>query len=681
MEISNNNYKLLAKMLNGEIVSVSDSNLQKKSFLYSLEKVNEFLDSFELPPITTDADRIVIPDEVKKSKETILTKSNHVFLNYEDRIQACELLIECESKPIYLKDYMSIFGVSKNTAFNDVKDINQKLNKDNLTIDFTRKDGYVITGNELVIRKRINYILESLFFDLEKTGLLELICNVTKEQLQISTKVINDVEKELEIHFVESKTSYMPYLLSIYVNRINNGNRLNNDSLFFNELNDTFEFNTVYNIVNKTYNLENDECYYISLLLLSTSIAKFNLVNSELKNDLSDAIYQVINSFEINACIAFDEKEKLHRNILQHMIAAYYRIKYDLTLSKEMIAAIQANTDNQEFQLVEGIVEKSIAPLQSFIEADIPAIEKHFLVLQFLAWIRRQNLSPLNKPRAVVVCLNGVTISNLMFLSLRELFPEFTFVDVVSLRDFNELDEKHYDIVFSTISLKTNKKLFLVNNIIEFKDKNSIRNRVFAELYDQNVPKTDLGIIYKTIDENLPEDQAVKLKTAIAEGLQSNNSTAVATLNNQPSLLDLITINRIAIINSVVDYKEAIRLAAKPLLKEEIITNAYIEKIITNYDFNYPNIVFGTEIAVPHASAEDGSNALAMSLLKINNGVKFGKDCLVHVVVMLAPIDTSSHLKALIQLSNLAMNDDDVKELAECTNKNEIQNILKKHNK
>lgn len=70
-----------------------------------------------------------------------------------------------------------------------------------------------------------------------------------------------------------------------------------------------------------------------------------------------------------------------------------------------------------------------------------------------------------------------------MFQQLRELFPEFVFLDWLSVREFlhYELD---YDIVFSPVSLETDKKLFICKPILRTEDKQRIRKQVMLEVYD-----------------------------------------------------------------------------------------------------------------------------------------------------------------------------------------------------
>lgn len=679
-DISNDNYNLLKKIVTNSYTSLEETDLSKKKLLYNIDKVNDYIKSFGIGPITIVNERFVVPDELKDMLQEISPKNKRLYLSKKERIICCELLIESEFDVYQLKDLMSVFSISKNTACSDIKELSAQLSQSNLSILYTRKDGYIIEGSELTIRKRIAFLLDTIVenYDLEKYYID--LCGIDRTLILDLSAFIKMIEDNLQVHFVESKIKSFPYLLAIFLKRIANGHKLKDGELFFNEINDTFEVKTVSKMLDDKFHLEMMENYYITLLILSTSVSKFNLINSELKEIMNKAIEKTIDAFEKNACIKFSERDKLQMNILQHLIAAYYRIKYDLSLSKDMIEAIKLNANTVEFQKVSEILEKSIYPLSNFFGLNkIPDVEKNFLVLQFCAWMKRENLVPISKIKAVVVCKNGVTISNMMYFTLKEIFPEFYFTKFVSTREFYELSDEEFDVVFSNIYLETNKKLFIVDNIIDLQERDLLRRKVFEKLYGFASSENELEIIYRTIDSFLDENQSQKLKSIISKTLQKHREREFNDDTKNYSLSDLLPISRIKVVNSVKDYVEAINIVSKPLLDNKKIEKRYVDKILENYNYECPNIVFGNEVAVPHARFEDGANELSMSLLKINKGVLFGENCLIHIVVMLAPIDTNSHLNALIQLYDLVTEENDVHKIIQARKKEEIKEIIDKY--
>ncbi|WP_300716523.1 PTS sugar transporter subunit IIA, partial [uncultured Brachyspira sp.] len=63
---------------------------------------------------------------------------------------------------------------------------------------------------------------------------------------------------------------------------------------------------------------------------------------------------------------------------------------------------------------------------------------------------------------------------------------------------------------------------------------------------------------------------------------------------------------KVQIAESVKDWQEALRIAAKPLLDAENIEARYIDSIIENVIKNGPYIVLIDGVAMPHSRPEEG---------------------------------------------------------------------------
>jgi mannitol operon transcriptional antiterminator len=123
-------------------------------------------------------------------------------------------------------------------------------------------------------------------------------------------------------------------------------------------------------------------------------------------------------------------------------------------------------------------------------------------------------------------------------------------------------------------------------------------------------------------------------------------------------LKDLLTNEHIQFIDSVTDWKTAIKIAAQPLLDNGYITTEYIQAMINNVIEMGPYIVIAPGLALPHARPEQGVKQIGMSFLKIKNGCFFSEkeEHRVYILIVLAAIDNASHLKALSQLTELLSN-------------------------
>ena len=129
-------------------------------------------------------------------------------------------------------------------------------------------------------------------------------------------------------------------------------------------------------------------------------------------------------------------------------------------------------------------------------------------------------------------------------------------------------------------------------------------------------------------------------------------------------------------------WEDAIRLSAKPLLETNKISEEYVEAIIKNVKDNGPYINIGTEIALAHARPDQGVKKLGMSLLLLDHDIDLvDSNHKVRLIIVLAAIDSTSHLKALSELAQILGNKDDVKKIMNAKKADEIEDLIRKGEK
>ncbi|WP_413721940.1 PTS sugar transporter subunit IIA [Sodalis sp. RH23] len=128
-----------------------------------------------------------------------------------------------------------------------------------------------------------------------------------------------------------------------------------------------------------------------------------------------------------------------------------------------------------------------------------------------------------------------------------------------------------------------------------------------------------------------------------------------------PALSTWLNEDRIQYVNTVGDWREAIKRVAEPLLQDGTISADYVANIIKQKEAIGPYFVIAPRIAMPHARPEEGANRLGLSILKLREGVVFGaqENDPVDFVVMFAAPDGNSHVELIAQLAEF-LSDDDV---------------------
>ncbi len=135
----------------------------------------------------------------------------------------------------------------------------------------------------------------------------------------------------------------------------------------------------------------------------------------------------------------------------------------------------------------------------------------------------------------------------------------------------------------------------------------------------------------------------------------------------------------IQIVDSVSDWKQAIRLSAQPLLAKETMTEAYIDAIFNSHQELGPYYVLAPGLAMPHARPEQGAIKNGLSLLHIKQGVSFDaeENDPVYVVIMLCALSGDEHINMITALADIFSNDERLSALLKASSIEEIQRVIK----
>src|SRR5699024_8230299 len=144
-----------------------------------------------------------------------------------------------------------------------------------------------------------------------------------------------------------------------------------------------------------------------------------------------------------------------------------------------------------------------------------------YITALFGAWLRREGILDLveTRKRAVVVCANGISISNFLYFTLKELFPEIDFITCLSLRDFAEYDENNYDVIFTMVRVETTKKQFVVKPLMDEMSKKKFREKVMGELTGVIPHQVDTAGLMEIIRKHADVRDEEALKRELSSGL------------------------------------------------------------------------------------------------------------------------------------------------------------------
>lgn len=682
MELDERSSLLLNEMLLNPGVKNKDLedkyNLSRRQIGYSFNKINDWLKSINLPEIKRTKTGLFVINKVLFTAllvEKELEIKDAYILSEEERSNLIIIMLLSNREELSLYHFTNALNVSKNTIISDLKNAQNLVANFELRIKYSRQIGYWIEGNEFNNRKLlINTILKCIEMYNGEEWIRELV-KITNDEISKLRDRIENVERKLNLKFTDEKMESMPYILYLILRRVKQGKIINSFHIHYDELSDTKEYQAAEELLFDLVQIPMEERLFITLNLLTTNVSSSELnITDQTVPELNQALDEMLSLFEKNACVTLQDKEQLLNKILLHVKPAYYRMKYKLSITNPL-----QETVSNEFKELHHLVRKSLKPLQNLIGCEIPECESTYFTMLIGGWLTRQGESLQKKVKALVVCQKGICVSRLLESTLRELFPEFVFIDALSVREFQNYN-LDYDIVFSTVYLQTKKKIFIVKSFLEKDEKYRLRKQVMQELNGYTPSELNLEKVIEIVEKHaVIENKDILIKDLLEHFNRDNNPKVSKQIElPKPNLNELILPETIHLEESVKSWEEAFRIGAKLLLDKGSISSDYIEEMIKLYQDEDPYIIIGNNVAIPHADPKNGVNEVSMSLLKLEKPVRYN-DYHINIIITIAAIDKQQHLRGLMQLMKFAGCKEDTIKITNSQSIEEIHEVLTKY--
>ncbi|NOU83328.1 PRD domain-containing protein [Paenibacillus sp. LMG 31459] len=684
MELDARSSSLLQELLTNSGIRNKDLELKyglsRRQIEYSFGKINDWLEARYLPQIKrTKTGHFLIHKALLTalSSEQNQQAGSTYVLSEEERTNLIILMLLSKNSDLSLLHFTDALGVSKNTILSDLKNAQAIAGAFDLAVTYSRVLGYSLEGKEFNKRQAlINIVYRTIDMYGGETWIKELSGADSSEIAALSRKM-EAVEAKLNLKFTDEKMESMPYILLLSLRRIRQGQIVEGFHIHCDELSDTKEYQAVEEILHDLQGIPTEERLFFTLHLLTTNVSSMAYLSEDTLPELTRALDEMLSLFERSACVTLQDRGQLLDKILLHLKPAYYRIKYQLTIANPL-----QETIGKEFKELHHLVKQSSTPLRRLIGVDIPESETTYLTMLIGGWLSRQGDSLQQKIKALVVCPKGVCVSRLLQSTLRELFREFIFFDSLSVREFHSY-ALEYDVVFSTVYLPTDKKLFVIKSYLDKEDKHRLRQQVMQEMSGYSPSEFNMELIMEIVGKHAVIANSHSLREELEEHFQPGDRASGKRDydTRMPDLSGLLTPDTIRLERRADSWQEAIRLGAEPLLRRGAITPGYVEAMIDSYDREDPYIVISPGLAIPHADPASGVNEVSMSLLRLEEPVSYSDDCPVQVIIIIAAKDKHQHLRSLMQLMQLAGSQEAVRAVIEAGSAQEIHKVVVKFSK
>ncbi|WP_306009622.1 BglG family transcription antiterminator [Bacillus sp. MMSF_3328] len=669
-------------------------NISRRTVYYDIGKINGWLEDRHLPAVKyVRSTGFKLEDE---TREAVLTDAGtktvqHYELSQVERKGLLAIYLMSSDKALYLESLMERTRVSRNTTIDDLKELKADLKKYYLKLVWDRKFGYLIEGDEGSKRKALIYYLqhalpagaaENLFWgrELPFRNYYEEIDLWDDEKLYSVQHLVTATERELGIQFTDEFHYNLAFRLLLFASRAAQGDEVQIDGYEKEALAGTMEFRAAQAIgkgLSDLFRLKlpEDEIYYITKHLLSSRVnvtsAPFHEDKGRIAKQLMQVVEEMVTDFQRYACVFFEARQEIESGLLLHVKPAYYRVLYDIEAETDIASAIK-----EKYPDIFQLTKKVIPSLEKLTGKAASDNEVALIALHFGGWMRKLGTLPAKRKKALVVCTSGIGTSRLLQHQLEGLFSTVDIVGCFSLREYKNY-ENQADFIISTTDLKQNRiPVFTVSAILTENEKEELLKKVNAIIGVKPKQRSVEALI-----DIIGTHSVIKDKKSLQRALQTylaENNTQVQKIE-KPRLQDLLKPSHILLEDDAADWKEAIRLASRPLVESGAITEGYVQKMIDTVVKMGPYIVIAPGVAIPHAKPEDGVEKLGLSLLRLKNGIAFSgqKSHEVNLIVVLAAIDGDSHLLALSQLTRMMTAEGNKQQLIKAESADEIFEMIR----
>lgn len=640
-----------------------------------IQELNETLEKIGFPKIEIkDGDYRVSQSLIdEKNQLQVKLKNNQIYLQETEREQLIYLYTFIRKEAISNYHYQELLQVSKNTTLSDIKKLREKCKQYNVQLKYTRANGYYLEGKELDKRRMASQSISFLLQTTIGSWALNYVAQEWDEELKLINlkDVIKQLAAKAQIRLVEDRlTEIVGLIYFVYL-------RQKRVKILFTKEEKAVLKNSGVDQISETILTQffylpysEDEASFLTMTILGIAEGNLSLYKDEKLYQLTS---DIINEMEKVAVIEFENKETLQESLYMHIVPTYYRLLFGMKLENSMVNQIK-----REHKDLFGFVKKALDPLQKIVKMDIPDEEIAYFTIHFGGQFEK-TLKQQNSYRALVICPNGISSSLILRSELKQLFPQLHWLGEHSVEELKQIPEQSYDMIFSTVYIRTDKILYIVKPIMNQRTKNYLLQSVMSDFTLMGSPSINIEDLMSTIKKHATIVDEEKLYEALSKKIRTQFEQERKEL---PMLEDLITEDMIQFSDTEnLTWEEAIKLSSSPLIKKKYIEDSYVEAIIENVHKFGAFIDLGQGIAIPHARPENGVNQLGMTLLKLSKPVYLldDSDHGVDIIITLAAIDNQTHLKALSQLTRILSDSEKLKILTEAKTKEDILSLIKEN--
>lgn len=639
-------------------------DISRRTVYYIVNKINDVFYDLRMEPINNKRGQgYYLTSNQKKVVDSILHSDGTLQnLSPDERVHYLICWMMYPKANIHIENIMELFDISRNSVFNDLKDLKSEIEKYDVSLYFDIKNGYMINGQVFSKRALLLYYLKILlkkihYKSIEFLDVSEVETFYSRLQ-QISLKMHNEYD------------DYNLLAIACLLNIVHYVDEKFDFSIL--ELRDLEKTEELHMIDKYFQDLNVHERLYLTIHLLGSKAGSvIRLDDSQRDIQLFELALHLVDLFERQTSCDISEKNELVNSLYMHFKLSMYYYQLSIQISNTLLEDVKENYGNL-YQMIKNLCE-SMDDEFPFILTDS---EISYITMHFGGHLKQVQGKFYALIRVLIVCPSGISTSTLLKREVEDLYADVTVIAATAAENIAQYKE-NIDFIVSTIDLDTDIPWIKVNAILTKDDKSKIASMMSLNMQTYKLNKDNFSGLFSIIQKYVDPTQMKNLKKDVYDYFREGNLIVDVVEEKQLRLKDIMYRDHLIRIDKDIMWDEAIRLASVPLLKTNIITENYINEMIGLVRDYGPYIVIKNRIAIAHAKTEAGANALGTALLINKKNIQFEDDLNIHYLFVISSSNPKEHLQILKDISMLASDDIDLNALLD-KNVDEIMEFIKK---
>lgn len=351
----------------------------------------------------------------------------------------------------------------------------------------------------------------------------------------------------------------------------------------------------------------------------------------------------------------------LYEFLYPHLKVSIYRIKTHLSLN-ELYYKDLIDKKSEIF----GYLKDAVKEIEGIYNIKFTDSELSLLCFHFEGSIERMKNH--TRKRVLLVCGLGYGSSKILEYSLKEHF-DIDIIDVLPVHMVSEeiLNNNNIDYVLTTSDL--NIRSVKINPLLKREDCEKLLNLGIKRKNNRIV----LDNMAKDIESTFNIEKG-KLKQYL---LDKYPHIFFSNDNSNTRLIDMITPNKIELIDSVSNIEEGIEKVGEILIKNKACTKKYIEAMQENFKKFGTYIVVEEGVVVPHTNLKSEALKTDFAMLILKKPIILNKK-IIKMFFTYSSYNNENHINILKDFYTLLLNEKLLDDISKLRTKKEIVEYFKR---